>query len=438
LWLGVLVLLLQIPLLMIREVVNERQNRKAEALLEVASKWGQEQKLVGPVLEVPYEVERFAEVDGKQKTTTEVAYAFFLPDELQLTADVDSELRYRGIFEVPLHTSQLKLTGNFGAPDFGRLGETPTKVLWERAKLNLYVSDTKGIAEASALAWSSYVLTFGPGTSSNLSGISAPIGAHAQSASNFSFSLRVRGAEGIYFAPVGANTRATLSADWPHPSFQGSWLPTARQVTAGGFTAEYSIPHLARDYPTAWNSASAALESNPNLSKAQTLLFGLSLEPSVDPYRMAERSAKYSILFLLLTFGSLWLFEVLGKQRIHSLQYLLIGAGMCLFFLLELALSEHIGFALAYTCASGMITLLISGYCVAVLKERRRAAVIGSAIASLYGGMYVLLGNEDFALLVGSLELFSALGVLMFLTRRIDWYASPLAESPGASAGPRP
>lgn len=429
-WLGLLVLLLQIPLLMIRDLVGERQSRKDEALIEVASKWGHEQKIVGPILEVPYEVTRAVEVDGKTKVTTELVYAFFLPEELDLVTEVDTEVRYRGIFELPLHTSKLQLSGRFRAPDFEQFGEKPAKILWEQARANLYVSDTQGIQHASALTWTGQELPFGPGTSSKGSGISALVGLLGQQHSNFSFSLSVRGAEGIYFAPVGSNTQAKISADWPHPSFQGSWLPSSRRLSQAGFSADYSIPHLGRDYASAWTSAAAAVSENPNLVKAQTLLFGLKLEPSVDPYRMTQRSAKYSILFLLSTFGSLWLFEVLCRQRIHSLQYLLIGAGICLFFLLELALSEHIGFGPAYACASAMITVLIAGYSVTVLKERRRAAVIGTVIASLYGAMYVLLGNEDFALLVGSLGLFAALATLMFLTRKIDWYA-PALPGPG-------
>jgi inner membrane protein len=139
---------------------------------------------------------------------------------------------------------------------------------------------------------------------------------------------------------------------------------------------------------------------------------------------MAERSVKYEAFFIMLTFVTLWLFEVVVKRRVHSVQYLMGGAGMCLFYLLELSLAEHLGFTLAYALASAAVIGLITAYCIAVLKGLRRAAIVGGFLVALYGYLYILLKNQDFALLIGSIGLFLVLALVMYLTRKVDWNAA--------------
>ncbi len=229
--------------------------------------------------------------------------------------------------------------------------------------------------------------------------------------------LSLNGSAGIFFAPFGRETTVKLSSAWPDPSFQGAWLPGERSVNPEGFSAEWKIPFLGRSYSQSWDST-----LDP-ASAIQSSLFGVRLISPVDQYRMAERSAKYAALFLLLTFGSLWLFEVLAKIRIHSLQYLLVGAAMCLFYLLELSLSEHIGFLAAYLLAVLSVLALVFGYCAAVLGGVARAAIITGVLAALYAYLYILLMNQDYALLAGSLGLLVILAVVMYLTRKVDWYS---------------
>ena len=184
-----------------------------------------------------------------------------------------------------------------------------------------------------------------------------------------------------------------------------------------GFTSKWVIPSLGRNYPQSWPSDSAVAHEIDKSS------FGVELLASIDPYRMSERSVKYEALFLFLTFLSLWLFEVLVRRRLHSLQYLLVGAAMCLFYLLLLSLSEHLGFLPAYLLAGAAVVGLISGYCSAILRKRGWAIVVGSLTAALYAYLYVLLNNEDYALLIGSAGLFVILAAVMYLTRSIDWDA---------------
>ena len=283
------------------------------------------------------------------------------------------------------------------------------------------ISDPRSIQEQTALVLAGAKVDFLPGTlhtGERKSGIHAPVGEACQDGlGSFEFPLSLNGTAEVYLAPFGRKTRVELTSTWPDPSFQGAWLPTQHSVSQDGFRALWEIPFLGRAYAQSWDSKSdpkAAIKSSR---------FGVRLLSPVDEYRMAERSTKYAALFLLLTFGSLWLFEVLGKVRIHSLQYLLVGAAMCLFYLLQLSLSEHLGFLPAYALASLGVVALVFGYGAAILGSTRRALVISGVLVALYAYLYVLLINQDYALLVGSAGLFLILALVMYLTRKVDWYS---------------
>ena len=159
-------------------------------------------------------------------------------------------------------------------------------------------------------------------------------------------------------------------------------------------------------------------------------LFGVDMISPVVHYRMSHRSVKFQFLFLVLTFATLWLFETRIRTRIHSVQYLFVGAGMCLFYLLELSLAEHLGFVAAYTIASAAVIALITTYSAAMLKTAKRATIVGAVVTLLYIFLYILLMIQDYALLIGSIGLFLALATTMFLTRRVDWYN--LKDSPAS------
>ena len=149
--------------------------------------------------------------------------------------------------------------------------------------------------------------------------------------------------------------------------------------------------------------------------------FGVSLVTPVDNYRLVERAMKYGILFIVLLFTAFFLFETLARLRIHPLQYLLVGAALCLFYLVLLALSELLVFWGAYIVAAGASTALVTGYSAAILG-RRRAVVIGLELVLIYGFLYTTLQLQDYALVLGSAGLFAALAVVMFSTRRVNWY----------------
>lgn len=420
---GFLILVMHIPTGMIQGVIKERQATKREAVEEVTGKWGRSQSIVGPSITVPF-VKRWTEKnkDGETKNRSEIRYATFLPESLHSSGKLDSEVRYRGIFKIPVYRMTLSVSGLFVKPDLSQWQIPAEDILWDRAYLSIGISDVRAITNHAILIWNGEKVDFLPGSgeaNAKNPGIHAELKDRlAADSLNFSFTLNLNGSEAVLLAPFGKETRVDLASNWSDPSFQGSWLPTQRTVTQEGFKATWTIPFLGRNYPQKWTSTEGIENSIPRS------LFGVSLISPVDHYRMAERSVKYVTLFLALTFVTLWLFEVLAKIRIHLVQYLLVGAGMCLFYLLELSFAEHIGFNAAYMVASFAIVAMVSAYCVAVLKSASRATIVGTVVIILYGYLYVLLRDQDYALLVGAVGLFVILAIIMFLTRKVDWYAT--------------
>ncbi|MEM7411531.1 MAG: cell envelope integrity protein CreD [Myxococcota bacterium] len=419
--LGFLILVLHIPVSLVRGLIEERQLRRSEAVHEVSQKWGGNQVVEGPYLVVPYELRSVETApDGTRRVRTYPRHATFLAKDLRIDGAVEGEVRERGIFEVPVYSGALALGGQFDPPDFSTWRVPEEQIQWDRAVLAVKITDARAIQAPVQLRWGGRELEFEPGlgyAGALGSGIHAKIGdPRSPEAVAFESKLRLHGSGGLYVAPLGAHTEVSLRSDWPHPSFQGAWLPTERSVTTGGFEAEWRVSSLGRSYPQAWTS-----ENEPHAAVASSH-FGVDFITPVDPYRLSERAAKYDLLFLGLTFLALWLFEVLAGVRVHAVQYLLLGAAMSLFYLLLLALSEHTGVSFAYGVATAGIVTLIAGYAVAVLGRRLRGLAMGGIVASLYGYLYVLLRNEDHALLVGSLGLFVVLAAVMWLTRRVDWF----------------
>ena len=421
---GTLAVLLQIPILMIRGLVSERQTRRLEAVTEVSAKWGNAQVVVGPALMVPYDlriVERSS--DGELISRIESRSAVFLPDRLVVRGTIDSDLRRRGIFSVPVYALDSVLEGEFVRPDFSQLGIEPVRVAWDRAHLSIGISDARAIQRETSVLWNGEEMRFLPGDGGFLEAGGAGIHAAVRLAADteryrFSLPLALNGSVGLYFTPFGQNTTVEIESDYGDPSFQGNWLPAERTVAKDRFSARWSIPALGRNYPQAWDSQA------PRRDAIQGSRFGVELVDPVDHYRMAERSGKYAGLFILLTFATVWLVEILSGARMHPIQYLMLGAALCVFYLLELSLSEHLGFPVSYALASFAVIAMVGAFCKVALRRASRAAIVGTGVALLYGYLYVLLMNEDYALLIGSIGLFAILAIIMFATRRVDWYAA--------------
>jgi inner membrane protein len=420
---GFLALLLRIPIGMVNELVQERQLRRDEAVEGVTSKWGRAQELTGPVLVVPYTY-RWLETAAKGKAAARsyesVRHVVLVPERLEIRGDVTSEERQRGIFGVPVYRSKLELSGEIRVPELAALGIEPALVDWKHAELALGISDVRAIGEPAPLVWRGRPVELLPdaGTFAEAgSGIHAVVDASPTGGPiRFSLPLSLAGSVGISFTPFGRETVVSLASNGASPSFQGNWLPAERTVGRDGFRATWRIPFLGRGFPQAWTSTSSWKDA------IAASHFGVELRTPIDHYRMAERSVKYAGLFILWTFAAVWLVETLAGVRVHPIQYLLIGAALCLFYLLELSLAEHVGFGRAYALASLSVIGLVASYARAVLRRTSRAAIVGAGVAALYGYLFVLLTNEDHALLAGSLALLVALAAIMFLTRKIDWY----------------
>lgn len=420
---GFLVLLLQIPVAMISGLVSERQQRRDEAITEVSSKWGNAQSITGPALVVPY-AHRWTEAaaGGQQVTRTETRHAIFLPEQLRIRGTLDSEIRTRGIFSVPVYKLGLVMEGEFSRPRFSELGIDPASVDWGRAHLAVGISDARAIQEATTLSWNAQQVAFLPGTGGFAEGgpgIHAPVEvSDATQRVNFSFPLSLNGSLRADVVPVGQTTVVEMQGDYGHPSFQGNWLPTERTISSNAFGAKWSISFLGRSFPQAWTSETPMSEAIAGSR------FGVELVDPVDHYRMAARSVKYAGLFILLTFATLWLMEILTGVRVHPIQYLMLGGALCLFYLLELSLSEHVGFPVAYAIASVAVIAMVGAYSLVVLRRVNSALIVAAGVAALYAYLYLLLRNEDYALLIGSVGLFAILAAIMYVTRRVDWYAT--------------
>jgi inner membrane protein len=248
-------------------------------------------------------------------------------------------------------------------------------------------------------------------------GLTAPLA----TPSDFAITLDINGSAGIYFAPFGVKNEATLKSNWPDPAFRGAFLPADRSVRADGFNANWKVSYYGRDYPQQWTSQSG--NDRFTTRSVSESLFGAQFLSLLDSYRYVERSIKYGILFLVLVFTTFFLFEVTARQKIHPFQYLMVGAALCLFYLLLLSVSEFLGFGLAYLIAAGASTILITWYCRFFLGGGVRTLMIGAGLGGVYTFLYITLRQQDYALLMGALALFVLLGVVMYVTRKVDWYA---------------
>ncbi len=411
---GFLILLLMIPNSMIQSLIRERQSRQAEAIQEISSSWGAPQTIIGPVLTVPYN-RWITYEDGKRNAVQQVAH--FLPLQLEIAGDATHQIRQRGIFDVVLYQADLVLKGAFEQPDFAALHIDPKDILWEQAKLSVGISGMPGIKSIIELTWSGSNIHMEPGTAQPTllpSGVSreVPINADGESYA-FTIPIKVNGSDFLQFEPVGKETKATLQSDWHSPSFTGNFLPDQRDVSNRGFNASWQIFDLNRNYPQSWR------EDNFKFGESA---FGVRFMQPVDEYAKNTRSAKYAILVIGLTFLIYFFFETLRRFHIHPFQYFLIGLALSVFYLLLLSLSEQIGFNYAYLAAAAATISLIVVYSASVLKVTRLVIQLTLLLIAIYGFIFVILQLEDYALLAGSLGIFVALAIVMFYSRKVDWY----------------
>ncbi|OCL26939.1 hypothetical protein U472_05480 [Orenia metallireducens] len=415
---GALILVLLIPTAMVTSLIRERSFRKEDAIREITSKWGQSQILGGPILTIPYEIYY---KDSKAEVKTRVSYAHFLPEDLYIKGEINPEVRYRGIYKAVLYTSELKIEGKFLAPDFAKFNIKEENVKWEEAFLSLGISDMVGIKEQIKIMWNKDDFIVEPGTKiRNIfeSGVNISLPLTSAGEYNFALDLNLNGSQELNFLPFGKKTEVELNSKWQNPNFKGSFLPANREVTENGFKAEWKVLNLNRNYPQ-----QLLEEDSKEIGKSiYKSAFGVNLLLPVDLYQKSNRSIKYAIMFIFLTFLVFFFVEVLNKINIHPIQYLLVGFALIIFYLLLLSLSEYLYFWIAYLIASISTILLITLYAKSIFIKNILAGLMGGILTLLYAFLYILLESQDFSLLVGSIAVFIILATVMYLSRNIDWY----------------
>jgi inner membrane protein len=413
-----LALLMLIPLSQVQSLIYERSGLREHAVNAIAASWGGQQQLGGPVLAVPKRTRVQTSNGWDTVSSTEIVLA----DRLDVRGTLEPQLRSYGIYDAPVYTAALKLSGSWRIADIKALDESETTYLWDRAEVRLPVSDVRGIRRISTLRIGGQELSFGPSGNGvgDISAIALPFDPSKASgdAIPFEIDLTLAGTQSLQLLPLARRSEAALSAAWGDPSFFGAFLPAEHRIDPKSFSAQWQVLDLNRRFGQHWQQDAM---HNMDVSSAG---FGVALYQPVSVYQQNERAGKYGVLFVALTFVAFFLFEVLKKLRVHPVQYLLIGIALSTFYVVLLALSEQIGFALAYLAAALAVVAIVGGYAAAVLRTRRAGLVLGGAMALVYALLYGLIVSEQYSLLMGALALLALVAALMYLTRRVDWYAA--------------
>lgn len=431
---GLLALLMLLPLWKVQSLVEEREGMRKAAVNQIAQGWGGEQVLGGLVLAVPT-LERGIDAQGVVHQVTDTALV--LPDTMSVDAAMSVEKRRYGIYEAPVFSTSVQLRGRFLSDEIVQRSEHDSAT-WQagRAELRLVLADLRGLQEITELTINGKPQQFSSSAASvgGWPTVTVPLDISVLGDDPIDFSLRFRvaGTQSLQLLPLGRTVEVKMQAPWPDPSFIGTALPVERTVDARGFSARWHLLDLNRGYGQSWHA------SDRDIDRAvRDSAFGVALYQPVDLYQRNVRAGKYGLLFVTLTFVAFFLFEVLKQLRVHPVQYVLVGAALTSFYVLLLALSEQIGFGLAYALAAASVVLIIGGYAAAVLRARRAGAMLGGALALVYAMLYVVLAAEQYSLLIGAVVLVSTVALLMYLTRRIDWYANaPVAPEPAIMERP--
>lgn len=428
---GGLILVLLIPVSMIKGVVHDRDRVHHAARNDIMRSWGGAQLVAGPIMVIPY---KKTHVSPNGNSHTEENKAYVLPASLRISTDVNPEVRYRGLHKVPVYSTRLVISGEFNRPDFKLLDLEGADIDWDNASIAIAVADARAIAQTPSIDIGTVTTKFGAGGASFIENMPPPIVANvgdvfanvdADTPVRFSVDLQIKGADSLRLAPLGDSTTVEMASDWASPSFIGNYLPETREVSDAGFRASWQISSLGRALPSQWTGRSSVRVAT------ESSAFGVNFYMPVSLYQLTLRASKYAVLFIGLTFVAYFLFEIMASLRLHPLQYLLVGFANALFYLLLISLAEHIGFGWAYLASAAASTTLITGYSMSILGRRLRGLLMSIILTGLYSFLYMTLKAESYALLGGAIGLWVTLAIIMYLTRRIDWYSQGKAQTEG-------
>ena len=417
---GVLALLMLVPLAQVQGLVSERQQLRRAAVVQIARGWGGEQAMGGLVLAVPTQRQVTTPGQGTEHVT---GADMVLADAVTADVAMRVETRRYGIYSAPVFVADVKIAGHFLREDIAR-ARAGSRGPWQagKAELRLPLGDLRGLQAVDDLRIGGMPARLQSSAKhvGDYPAVVVPIDLDALPTGDslaFSMTLRLAGTQSLQFLPLARRTDVRLSAPWPDPSFVGAALPLEHTVDVRGLTAHWRMLDLNRSFGQFWNEGAVCAGA------IRASAFGVQLYQPVDVYQRNVRTQKYGLLFIAMTFVAFFLFEVLRKMRVHPVQYLLIGAALATFYLVLLALSEQIAFGAAYAIAAMSVVLMVGGYAASVLRARRAGVLLGGVMALVYAVLYGLVAAEQYALLAGSILLLIVVALLMYLTRRIDWYA---------------
>ena len=410
-----LILVLLIPTWFVSNLVTERSNRQNEVVNEVTGKWAGPQTITGPYLSIPYSI---TEKDLKGNPVLKAKNLILLPEQLNVTGKLIPEIRPRSIYKVLLYKSDITATGSFHF-EIPKDIDLATLNLSE-AKICMGISDFKGIEDRLTVNMNGKDYDLSPGLPTNdidSSGLSALI--HLSQADltqphPFRLNLKLKGSKQLSFVPLSGNSQFALQSIWKNPSFDGNKIPDSREVSDNGFTATWLFNKANLPFGTVLKDISF---------KKIDFAFGVTMIQPADQYAKTDRCVKYALLFIGLSFALFFITELMQKNPLHPVQYIMVGIALIIFFSLLLSVSEFLLFNYAYligaTATVGLITLYAKGH----FKTWRIAAVFAGVLSALYGFIFILVQLEDTALLLGSIGLFLVLALVMYASRKINWYS---------------
>ncbi|WP_394970395.1 cell envelope integrity protein CreD [uncultured Croceitalea sp.] len=420
---GFILIILLIPLGFVKDLIRERGFRQAEVIQEINQKWGNQVTLYGPIIKIPYKTYKEEKVfDAKTKTyikTYEDVFhnAYFLPESLNIDAEVDTESLERSIYESVVYTSDIKLTGKFKGFDFSSEDIPEEDILWNKATVLLKTSNLKGIRNEIEIQLDANKLSLKPKFDNQyMSTLSSSFIKNLKKDSTLAYSMdiRINGSEQLQFIPVGRETLVHMKSDWHSPSFNGNFLPDdkTKKITNDGFDANWKVLETNRQFGQQF------FDRLPDLS---TFSFGTDLIIPVDDYQKTERTSKYGLMIIGLTLLVFLLIQIISKIDIHPFQYLMIGLALVMFYTLLISISEHQNYLKAYLIAGSAVIGLITVYSKTILKNMKFPLLIFTSMTALYAFIFVIIQLENYALLVGSIGLFIILAIIMFASKKIDW-----------------
>ena len=417
------IVLLSLPLMMVRELINERADYRSEVVDAIEQSTSGSQKLAGPLIAIPI-TETLTRMENQKEVNYQRSWVYYwLPESLAVAGKQTVESRRVGIYSGQVWHNALQIKASFDPLRLAALRKT--NIVLGQPRLVVSVGDARGIGAIHAPEVNGNVLSVEPGLgiSGDGAGIHMPMPALAEDNKplEIAFSLDLNGTGEFSLVPLGRNSELQLTSNWPHPGFLGSFLPTQREVSAAGYRAHWQSSWFANDM-------GSYFKDDMEIPWSRLPAFSADVMSLADQYQLTDRATKYAILLIGLTFMAFFVFESLTRRPLHPMQYLLVGLSLVLFYLVLLALSEHIGFTAAWLAASLSGAVMNGIYLQAVLRGWRNSLLFVAALLLLDGVIWFLLHSEDSALLLGTGVLALALSVLMFLTRRVDWYALSLPK----------